>query len=293
MVLSNDCMIDNDHSPLPGTEVHYLRSEHVGDEFKVLVGLGGEDRPATRPVLFMGDAWANFGTAVEIVQLLRFTEVVPDLLIIAVGYRTTDMAEIEDLRCRDFTATVDHDSHHPNTAMMAGAGRFLAFLRDELKPWVRDRYGADPDDSMLFGYSLGGLFATYVLLNEPAVFRRYGIGSPALNWDKKLMFAQEERYANAHRDLPAKVVFSVGEYENPAGYRRFLEQLPPDKRAAEEDTIDDDDYAADVERMVAVLRGRAYPSLELDHEVFPGEYHETAPPLALSRSLRYLFGAPR
>jgi hypothetical protein len=50
---------------------------------------------------------------------------------------------------------------------------------------------------------------------------------------------------------------------------------------------------ADAERMVASLRGRGYPSLEIEFEVWPGEYHQTAPPLALSRSLRYLFDAPR
>jgi hypothetical protein len=49
---------------------------------------------------------------------------------------------------------------------------------------------------------------------------------------------------------------------------------------------------ADIERMVASLRGRGYPSLEIAYEVLPGEYHQTAPPLALSRSLRCLFDAP-
>ena len=103
-------MISNDDSPLPDTEVHYLRSEHVGDEFKVLVGHCGSSEPAARPVLFMGDGWANFGTAVETIRLLRFTEVVPEMLVVAVSYRTTDMAEIDDLRCRDFSPTVDLDS---------------------------------------------------------------------------------------------------------------------------------------------------------------------------------------
>ena len=46
------------------------------------------------------------------------------------------------------------------------------------------------------------------------------------------------------------------------------------------------------ERMLAALRSRGYPSLQIECEV-PGEYHETAPPLNLSRSLRYLFDAPR
>jgi hypothetical protein len=41
-------MIDNDDSPLPDTEVHYLSSEHVGDEFKVLVGHCGASESAAR-----------------------------------------------------------------------------------------------------------------------------------------------------------------------------------------------------------------------------------------------------
>jgi predicted alpha/beta superfamily hydrolase len=287
-------MITNDDSPLADTEVHYIRSEHVGDEFKVLVGHCGSSKSVPRPVLFMGDGWINFGTAVDTIRLMTFTEVVPEILVVAVSYRTTDMARIDDLRCRDFTPTTDLESGHANPAMMAGADGFLAFLRDELKPWVRDAYGVDTDDSMLFGYSLGGLFATYVLLNEPGVFRRYGIGSASLGWDEDLMFRHEAEYARAHNDLPAKVFFSVGAYENPAGYKHFLAQLPADKRpGAEYEGMDEDDCVADTERMVAVLQGRAYPSLEITCDVLPGEYHETAPPLALSRSLRYLFDAPR
>ena len=61
--------------------------------------------------------------------------------------------------------------------MLGGADRFLAFITDELKPWVQDRYAVASDDSMFFGDSRGGLFATYVLLTEPSTFRRYGSGA--------------------------------------------------------------------------------------------------------------------
>jgi pimeloyl-ACP methyl ester carboxylesterase len=161
---------------------------------------------------------------------------------------------------------------------------------------VRERYGVDPDDSAFFGYSLGGLFATYVLLNEPATFRRYGIGSAALFWDNELMFDREAAYARTHDDLPAKVHFSVGANESTEGERRWREQLPADRRAKAEALADGDppyDMVADVERMVAALRRRAYPDFEIEFDVWPGEYHQTAPPLALSRSLRYLFDALR
>ncbi len=286
-------MLTNDESPLPDTEVHYLRSEHVGDEFKVLVGHCGSSDSAPSAVLFMGDTWANFGTAVETIRLLRFTDVVPPLLVVGAGYRTTDMGEIEELRRRDFTPTADPASGYTDPAKV-GADRFLAFLRDELKPWVRERYGADPDDSMFFGDSRGGLFATYVLLTEPTTFPRYGIGSPALGWNQEVMFKIEAEYAKDHDDLPARVVFAVGAHEDPAGDARFLAQLRPDQRAEwEGEGYVPEDYVGYCERMVAALRGRGYPSLEIECEVLPGEYHETAPPLNLSRSLRYLFDAPR
>jgi uncharacterized protein len=289
-------MISNDDSPLPDTEVHYLRSEHIADEFKILVGHCDSSGSTPPQVLFIGDPWANFGTAVEIIRMLNDSGDLPPVLVVAVGYRVAKIEDNYPLRSRDFTPTVDLTSGEPGTAVMGGAGRFLAFLRDELKPWVRERYGVDPDDSAFFGYSLGGLFAAYVLLNNPATFRRYGIGSPPLGWDNGAMFDHEAEYARTHDDLPAKVFFSVGAYESTEGERRWTAQLPADRRAKAEAQAEGDppyDTVADTERMVAGLRGRGYRSLEIELEVWPGEYHQTAPPLALSRSLRYLFDAPR
>ena len=130
---------------------------------------------------------------------------------------------------------------------------------------------------MFFGDSLGGLFATYVLLNEPTTFRRYGIGSPALDWDDHLIFSREAEYARTHDDLPAKAFFSVGAYENTAGDEHRLAPAPA-RKARKCGTRNDHDVA-DTERMVATLRSRAYPSLEIEYELLPREYHETSPPL--------------
>lgn len=288
----------NDDSPLPDTEVHYLHSQHVGAEFKILVGHSHSSEADSRRVLFMGDPWLSFGTAVEMTRVLNWAGDLPQLLVVAIGYRLVTIDENDPVRCRDFTPTVDLSSGYTDAAMMGGASRFLAFLRDELKPWVRDRYGVDPDDSAFFGDSFGGLFATYVLFNEPATFRRYGIGSPSYWWDRGVMFEQEAAYAQANEDLPARMFVSVGALETPDGDKRRLEQLPADKRATAEAETQGDAYAdtnmvADAERMVTLLRGRAYPSLEIDYEVLPGEYHQTAPSSNLSRALRYLFDAPR
>ena len=100
-------MIGNDVSPLPDTEVHYLRSEHVGDEFKIFVGHPHTSDTAPPSVLFMGDPWGDFGTAVGVTRLLNFSGDLPPLLIVAVGYRVVTIEENEAIRGRDFTPTVD------------------------------------------------------------------------------------------------------------------------------------------------------------------------------------------
>jgi predicted alpha/beta superfamily hydrolase len=283
----------NDSSPLADTEVHYLRSEHVGDEFKIFVGHCGVAESAPPAVLYVGDANGMFASAVEIVRFMQLSAQLPPILVVGIGYRMGAIDQTVVIRARDFTPTYDDGFVRvfPTHTMMGGAPKFLAFIRDELKPWVQSRYRIDADDSAFFGHSLGGLFATYVLLSEPATFRRYGIGSPSLWWDSDMMFDYEARCAEVRDDLPAKAFFAVGAHEDHDGRQREASRLPADERAKA--ALRYIDMVADTERMVAALRGRNYPSLEIDSIVLPDEMHVTVQHVNLSRSLRYLFDAPR
>ena len=85
--------------------------------------------------------------------------------------------------------------------------------------------------------------------------------------------------------------FAVGEYEDHDGRQREASRLPADERAKA--GLRYIDMVADTERMVASLRGRNYPSLEIDSVILPGEFHVTVQHVNLSRALRYLFDAPR
>jgi hypothetical protein len=230
-------MIGNEESALPDTEVHYLHSKNVGDEFKILVGHCGASASAPPPVVFVSDALMTFGTAVDIVRLLALMNRLPPLLVVGIGYRVATIKETLEVRTRDFTPTVGPVPDSSDPAMMGGAGRFLAFLCDELKPWVCARYAVDPDDFAFFGDSLGGLFGTYVLFTAPSAFQRYGIGSPSFYWDDEVIFEHEARYAESHADLPAKVFFSVGEFESTEGDKRVTALLPPDQRAEAEASV--------------------------------------------------------
>jgi predicted alpha/beta superfamily hydrolase len=298
-------MTGDDQSPLAGTEVHYLRSEHVGDEFKIFVGhcseLGAgagllhqraKSDGAPPVVLYVSDANGLFASAVDIIRLMQLAEHLPPILVVGIGYRMGALGETVGVRTRDFTPTSDPliARISPAVTLMGGAERFSAFIRDELQPWVRSRYRVDADDSAYFGHSLGGLFGTYVLVTNPATFRRYGIGSPSLWWDNDIMFEYEATYAKTHDDLPAKVFFTVGAFEDHDGRQREASRLSPDERAKA--GLRYIDMVADTERLAASLRTRQYPNLDIATVVLPDEFHVTVAHLNLSRSLRYLFDAP-
>jgi uncharacterized protein len=222
------------------------------------------------------------------------SEHVKPLVVVGVGYRPVTIADTTRLRQRDFSPVADPRAHG-DPAMMQGADPFAGFLEEELKPWILDRFDVAGDDFGLFGYSQGGLFATHMLLTRPSAFQRYGIGSPSYWYGPKVIFETEERYANTHDDLPAKVYVSIGEYENPAGDDRHREQMSPEAREAslraeaELPMEDEVGYARD---LVETLRGRGYRNLDVTFEVLPGEYHPTAPPVTISRALRHLYDAP-
>ena len=97
-------------SPVADTEVHYLDSDAVGDEFKIFVGHCGDtaDTAVAPPaVLYVSDANGLFAGAVEIVRFMQLSAHLPPLLVVGVGYRAGGINETIILRARDFTPTFD------------------------------------------------------------------------------------------------------------------------------------------------------------------------------------------
>jgi predicted alpha/beta superfamily hydrolase len=285
--------VRDDESPLAATEVHYLRSNHVGDEFKLFVGHCGSAGHDAAGVLYITDANGFFGSAVDIIRSMQLALHLPPLLVVGIGYRLGALHETIAIRTRDLTPSVDEGFGRlfPDQRAMGGAPALLAFIRTELMPWVQSRYGVTADDSTYFGHSLGGLFGTYVLLTAPETFQRYGIGSPSLWWDHDAIFTYESRYAEAHDDLPAKVFFGIGTHETHAGRQREAANQPPEAR--KKTAARYIDMVADMDRLVNALKNRSYPSLTIASAVFPDEFHVTVPQLNLCRALRFLFDAPR
>jgi predicted alpha/beta superfamily hydrolase len=263
--------------PLGATEVFDLRSVAVGDTCRVFLGHCG-DHPES--ALLVTDANGQFGLTVDMVRLMQIPALVSPMLVVGVGYLDADgVVDTVENRARDLTP-----GHDPRFPASGGADAFTDFLVRELRPLLRDRFGGCADDVTYFGHSFGGLLGAQLLVTSPGAFSRYFLSSPSLWWDDRLVLRLEHAWAEAHDDLGASVYLGIGSDETGAGRRIEASALPDGHRfkppPAHLDMVDD------LARFVAALDGRGYPSLSMEHAVFPDEFHATVPALVLTHALR-------
>ncbi|MFK0403822.1 alpha/beta hydrolase-fold protein [Microbacterium sp. NPDC090225] len=237
----------------------------AGRDYKISVALPANYVETGDPyrVLYVTDANAEFGTAVEAARLNA-----PGTLVVGIGYddpgqgfAASGVRRTLDLTPTEITADVP----------TGGAPEFLGFLRSELVPQIESEFHADPADRALMGHSFGGLFATYALLHNDGLFHRFVIASPSIWWDDRTILDMEAAYADSHDALDARVFLSVGELE---------------------ETTSGFPMTSDMTNFARTLHGRHYDGLELGATVFADETHLSVIGAAFSRGLRFIYAAP-
>jgi uncharacterized protein len=137
-----------------------------------------KDKDKTYPVIYLLDGSANedFVHVVGVVQFLNMIEAVPPTIIVGI-------ANVDRKRDMTFPTSVAKDKKDfPTTG---GSEKFIGFIEKELQPYIEHRYRVNKNSRTLIGQSLGGLFATEVLLKKPGLFDNYIIVSPSLWWDNE------------------------------------------------------------------------------------------------------------
>ena len=93
------------------------------------------------------------------------------------GYGANTFDEWFQLRDVDlyYPGAMVHDLLDPATPPQPDV--FLRALTDDIVPFVDRTYRTDPEDRCLYGYSAGGFFVLYALLQQSRTFNRYLSGS--------------------------------------------------------------------------------------------------------------------
>jgi predicted alpha/beta superfamily hydrolase len=102
-------------SPIADAHVHDLHSDAVDHDFRIFLGwcgppaadLGGAAAPIE--VLYLLDANAYFGAAVDIIRMLQTSAHLPPMLVVGIGYPVLEIRDTIDRRTRDLTPSADPD----------------------------------------------------------------------------------------------------------------------------------------------------------------------------------------
>ena len=255
---------------LPNTQVFDFHSHQTGVSYQLLVATppGYPEAGKSYPVVYALDADYSFALVRNVIQHFVERGDLPPMILVAIAYpgSAQDRNLYKLSRTRDYTPSFVKEGGYglEFQKVSGGAPKFKAFMATELFPFVERKFAADLSDRTIIGHSYGGLFATYVLLTQPSLFRRYVIVSPSLWYSDKLAFQMEEAAAANGLPTDVNVFLSVG--------------------ALEESYMSDD-----LRTLYAKLKSRNHPGLKLTLQVFDDERHDSVFPGAVTRGLRTVF----
>jgi len=170
-----------------------LFSKHVNDTFSLFV-YHPKDYFTTKnkryPTIFLLDANVYFDIASNSVKKINQKNKFTEPIIVGIGYK--DIITCDSLRNRDYTypMALPEDSF----SISGGADKFLAFIENELIPYIDKNFRTDPGNRTLAGHSLGGYFSLFALQkhqqNNVHVFKNYVSASPSLDYSNRFLFSQ-------------------------------------------------------------------------------------------------------
>ncbi len=256
------------------SELHMLMSKHTGRTYRITVSLPlayssspGNDfpfhvAPAAWSTVYVLDGNWYASMVAGIIRPMSWCGGTSDALVVGIGYpEDSDVEESVRVsfsrRDHDLTPVYDESveksmsAHYKRPVPNGDAAGFHKFLKDELIPFIEQRYRANPSQRVLVGHSYGGLFALFSMFHTPDLFSTLVIGSPTLSYGNRFTFQQEEAFAREHKNLPIKIYLFVGEYEE----------------SAEDTTM------TDTLRFAAILQGRGYEGFSLVKRVFDDQNH--------------------
>lgn len=273
---------------LERTQQWTLRAAN-GRQFEVSVALPEGTAPQQGyPVLYVLDANYSFGTLVEMVR--NHETLFGPVVVVGVGYSSD--AEMRN-RFYDMTPPGTDASELPKLfsegwGPMGGAAEFRDFLTHDLRSAVKAIVPVDASRQALFGHSLGGLFALYVLFTRPESFDTYVAGSPAIWWSNKVVLQELAAFVPRLRQAKGRrrLLITVGGLEgrNNPEELRYIERL---KLPGGKEMPEMADMIGNSRRLHEELAPLLPDALSVDYVVFPGETHNSVIPAYLGRGARF------
>jgi predicted alpha/beta superfamily hydrolase len=242
------------------TEARQLTSTIAGQEYDLWINLPWDYRTTTKtfPVVYVLDAAWDFPLVAGLLPGQNDDGLVPELIVVGITWGGAT-PNYDTLRMRDFTPT----KSGPVYPDSGNGPRFLAFLRQELIPFIDAQYRTTKGDRGLVGSSAGGLFGLYALFHDTGLFNRYVLTSPNFGWDNGVAVGYEPEYAKTHASLPVNLFLGLGELEGG--------KIPQ------------------FQDFIATVKSRNYQGLKLDTMLIPDSGHSSNRAEGFLKGLRAVY----
>ena len=154
------------------------------------------------PVIYLLDGRSNFLHTSGITDFLSDGRRMPQVIVVAIENTN---------RTRDLTPeqTIKDEDEFKNVEGTGGADNFLTFIETELMPEINTTYNT-ASYNILIGHSLGGLFATYALVNKPKLFQAYVSLSPSLWFNDQSLVKDLDSYFDTNYKEPIRFYMTMG-----------------------------------------------------------------------------------
>ena len=270
--------------PLRDTESFEYHSKAVGDKMAIGVWSPPKGLPHTPvdknpplDVVYVLDASFALGITATICMLQYADLINPGfapVLLVGVDYPVGQ----PNARTRDYTMAdsvpswlTEKFSASPEMTP-GGADKFLAFLEEELDPFIRARYNTTNKPAGILGDSFGGTFTFFAFLKQSKLFDRYWLGSPGLLTTGTDYVAQFETLLKGKLDHQTKMFLSFGSREINGGVALY------------------EDVGRNYNRLVSALNRTPNDNLVWASKIYDGHTHTSVVAPALNDALLYLFG---
>ncbi|MES2776870.1 MAG: alpha/beta hydrolase-fold protein [Bacteroidota bacterium] len=248
---------------IPGSEVRTITSSIVsGQEYELQILLpGGHARSNKKyPVVYLMDSQWDFPLLKSLYGQHYYDGFIPEMIIVGVTWGGKN-PNPDSLRARDYTPT--NETRIPQSG---GADKFLDFMKSELFPFIENNYKADPGNRTLMGCSLGGLITLYAMFTHTEMFNGYAAASPAIGWDREVLFNYEKVFAERKAGKPVRCYMTIGDVERSRpGFEKFA----------------------------ALVASRKYPSVNIRSKVLENTGHSGTKTETFGRGLQYIFEKPK
>jgi len=207
---------------------------------------GYEDSNRKYPTLYITDGAENFFIATAIVNFLSRSGQIPRMVVVGIPNVNRNL---------DLSPSIIQ-----GTSNQGGGNNFLNFFEKELIPYVDETYKTT-NYRILFGHSLGGVFATYTMISKPELFNAFIAASPYLAYYNWYVINEAESKLADPSNFERQLFITLG--NEPA-------------------------YHESLDKFTSLLEDNT-KTLRWDYQIFSDETHGSIPVISILKGLRYIY----